>query len=331
MAEFSLIDRFCLDVGPNHSATKLSVGDDAAIVSIPSNKELAISVDTMVEGVHFYPGANAGDVAHKLLAVNLSDLAAMGASPKWATLAITLPSYDESWMQLFSDTLRQVAEKYSLQLIGGDTTQGSLTLSLQIMGLLDKGKGLTRSNARVGDDLYVSNTLGDAALALSCIEGQAHIKGMNLDVLRESLDRPVPQVELGKGLLNIADACIDVSDGLISDLGHIAAQSNVSFNIDVEKLPISSIYKQYLGLGGSHDLALNGGDDYQLAFTAKPDRRGEIDDLAKSLDIPISKIGKAIAACEEPIQLHLGDSVYRLSDEKERGYEHFTQQAEQGA
>lgn len=324
MSEFALIEQFCLGIGREHPLTKLSVGDDAAIISVPNDKELAVSVDTMVEGVHFYAGTDAGQIAHKLCAVNLSDLASMGATPKWATLALTIPDYNHDWLMAFSKALDQTAKHYGVELIGGDTSRGSLTLSLNIMGLLPKGKALTRASAKVGDDVYVSNTVGDPALALRCIEGDVHIKGMNLEILREQLDRPTPQVELGKGLLNIASACIDVSDGLYGDLMHVANRSGVSIRLDVERLPVSSIYKQYMSLGGNYDLALAGGDDYQLAFSVKRDRRGEIQDLAESSNTKISKIGKVVEKGVVPVNLRFKGQPYQLNEAN--AYQHFGDQ-----
>lgn len=321
MAEFSLIERFCQGIGPEHKATKLGIGDDAAVVAIPENMELAVSVDTMVEGVHFYPDADPAHIAHKLFAVNLSDMAAMGAKPKWATLTLTLPDSDVTWLTQFSESLNVIANHHGVQLIGGDTSRGTLNLSLHIMGVLPKGKALTRSKARVGDDVYVSNTLGDAALALACTEGQLTFRESQLAKILIALNKPEPQVELGVGLLNIANACIDVSDGIAADLGHIAKQSEVSIELDVDKLPLSAEYKQHLSMGGNHDLALAGGDDYELAFTAVRDRRGELNELSENLGVPLTKIGRVIQAQEQAVSLQLEGEPYELS--KALGYQHF--------
>ena len=322
MAEFSLIERFCKGVGPEHKGTLLGIGDDAAVLSIPDNMELAVSVDTMVAGVHFYADAEPGHIAHKLFAVNLSDMAAMGAKPKWATLTLTLPNSDHVWLQSFSDSLHELATRYGVQLIGGDTSKGTLNLSLHIMGLLPKGKALYRSKARVGDDVYVSNTLGDAALALQCTEGNLVFREAQLQNLLPALNQPIPQVELGQGLLNIANACIDVSDGIVADLSHVAKQSGVSIVIDVEKIPISAEYRQHLSMGGTYDFALCGGDDYELAFTAVKDRRGELIDLAEQLGVTLTKIGRVVAADEVPVTLQLEGEPYELSEAI--GYQHFS-------
>ena len=321
MQEFSLIERFCQNIGWRHSSTKIGVGDDAAVLQIPADMALAVSVDTMVEGVHFYPQANPAHLAHKLLAVNLSDMAAMGAQPKWATLALTLPTKDEVWLAAFSDALDKISKQYKVELIGGDTSQGPLVLSMQIMGLLPRGKVLTRGNARVGDDVYVSGTMGDAALALAGIQHRTKLSGLNLDQLRQALDRPTPQVELGTGLLNIANSCIDTSDGLVADLSHIATQSGVSIMLELERMPLSTGYKQYLKLGGDLEYAVSGGEDYQLAFTVFEDRRGEVIELARQLGIRLTKIGSVAHENEQPVMLQLNQKPYSL--ENNAGYQHF--------
>ena len=321
MAEFSIIERFCKNLGASHSETRLAVGDDAAVIAIPENMELAISADTMVEGVHFFADTDPALLAHKILAVNLSDMAAMGAEPKWATLALTLPDLNEQWIKQFSDSLNSLAGAYGVQIIGGDTTQGPLNLCINIMGLLPKSKSLTRANAKVGDHLYVSNHLGDTALALNCLDQGLQFKGMDLELLRKSLDTPIPQVDLGQNLLDIASACLDISDGLIADLGHIAKQSRVSFEIDIEQLPLSDQYRQYVCEGGNVDLALSGGDDYQLAFTVSPNSHEQINSLSEKLDTRLSRIGRVIDANDNAVSLFVDGKPYTLKNKS--GYEHF--------
>lgn len=322
MAEFSIIQKYCQKLGVKHDLTKLGIGDDAAIINIPDDRQLAISVDSMVEGVHFYAKSDPALIAHKLAAVNLSDMAAMGAEPKWATITLTLPNYDQAWLAAFSESLNKVAKQFELQIIGGDTTQGPLNISMQIMGLLPKGKALTRRGARLGQDVYVSNTLGDAALALHCIDTKLTYPEQRLERLRVALDKPQPQVLLGIGLLDIAHSCIDLSDGLIADLTHIAKMSEVSIEIDIERLPLSDQYQYYISNGGNVDLALTGGDDYQLAFTLESDRRAELLSLAKRIRVPVSKIGRVVDAQSEPVVTHRAGQSYTLS--KPSGYQHFT-------
>ena len=321
MAEFSIIERFCKNLGASHSETRLAVGDDAAVIAIPEGMELAISADTMVEGVHFFTDTDPALLAHKILAVNLSDMAAMGAEPKWATLALTLPELNEQWIKRFSDSLNNFARAYGVQIIGGDTTQGPLNLCINIMGLLPKGKSLTRAKAKVGDDLYVSNHLGDAALALNCLDQGLQFTGMDLKRLRKSLDTPIPQVDLGQNLLDVASACLDISDGLITDLGHIAKQSRVSFEIDIEQLPLSDQYHQYVSDGGNVDLALSGGDDYQLAFTASPNSHEQINVLSETLDTRLSRIGRVVDENDNAVSLFADGRPYTLKNKS--GYEHF--------
>ena len=323
MTEFSIIKRFCQGIGKQHSQTTIGVGDDAAVINIPPNKELAISTDTMVEGVHFFPGTKPELIAHKLLAVNLSDMAAMGAEPKWATMTMTLPTADDVWLKKFSRTLHEQALHYGVQLIGGDTTQGNLNLSINIIGLLPTGKALTRRQAEPGHDVYVSNTLGDAALALRAIEGNVSINDGDLVLLKKALDSPIPQVDLGKELLPIASACLDVSDGLLADLKHVCEQSSVSMSLDVSKVPVSKIYQKYLNNKEiTLDLAINGGDDYQLAFTADTQYRDDMQVLANKLSTPLVRIGKVVKQSTKAIQLFINEKPYSLKNRND-GYEHF--------
>lgn len=336
MAEFSLIERFCTGIGAQHSSTKIGVGDDAAVVSIPPSMELAISVDTMVAGVHFYPDVAPQNLAHKLLAVNLSDLAAMGAEPKWATMTLTTPTVDSQWLEQFSVSLDAIAKQYGVQLIGGDTTQGQLNLSIQIMGLLPQSKALTRRGAEVGDDVYVSNVIGDPALALHYLQADkdkskqsnSEFNDLLPTSLLATLEQPTPQLALGQGLLELANSCIDISDGLVADLSHIAQQSNVSIQLAVNDVPVSEHYQRYLDNGGDIDLALTGGDDYQLAFTVPTQRRALIDALANDLALPITRIGQVTARVSpesrqpnDLVALFNNGQPYELG--KNSGYEHF--------
>lgn len=321
MAEFSIIERFCSNLGVQHGDTNLTIGDDAAVITVPKGMELAISADTMVEGVHFFPNMDPALLAHKILAVNLSDMAAMGAEPKWATLALTLPQIDEAWLSDFSSSINRVATAYNVQIIGGDTTQGPLNLCLNIMGVLPAGQRLTRAGANLNDELYVSNNLGDAALALAGIKGELEITDDELTSLKIALETPVPQVTLGQSLLKVATSCLDVSDGLLADLAHIAKQSDVSFEVDVEKLPLSQEYQKYVAQGGDFDLALTGGDDYQLAFTVSPESQADIQQLSTKLNTPLTKIGKVVEAKSDSIVAFLDGKPYAV---KREGYEHFS-------
>lgn len=329
MSEFSLIDRYCQNIGVSHQATSIDVGDDAAVIQIPSNKELAISVDTMVEGVHFFPNVSAENLAHKIAAVNLSDMAAMGAEPKWATLALSLPKINENWLAAFSMSLNRVLTHYGVQLIGGDTTQGSLTLTMQIMGLVDKGEALTREGAQLGDVLYVSGQLGDAALALAVLKGEIDQGEMDRQHLLSCLEKPIPQVALGLEIAGFASSCIDISDGLVADIQHIAKASDIAISLDVERLPLSTSYAHYLDVGGNLDLALSGGDDYQLAFTANPMHQTTLEKISSELGVELTDIGKIVAkhddisssGSDHLLQLSFNGKPYAL--DRDLGYQHF--------
>jgi len=323
VSEFSLIKQYCKNVGINQPETILGVGDDAAIVQIPHGKELVISVDSLVENVHFFKETAAALIAYKLVSVNLSDMAAMGATPKWITLALTLPNNNESWLSDFSKSLNSICNNYQVQLIGGDTCRGPLVLSLQVMGLVDMGRALSRSNAKVGDDVYVSGSVGDASLALACVQGKVSLSKSDKNSLRSALDSPLAQVELGQNLLGVANSCIDVSDGLVGDLSHIAEQSGVTLSLDVETLPLSNIYSEYLIVGGTLNYALSGGEDYQLAFTAPIRYREKIAKLSEKLNVRITKIGSVLKEVDQKVILHNHGKLFTLSDDV--GYQHFSE------
>ena len=320
MAEFSIIEQFCHGIGPDQAETILGVGDDAAIVAVPDGMALAISVDTMVAGVHFYPNVSPATLAHKILAVNLSDMAAMGAEPKWATFALTIPQADSDWLRAFSDALKVMANRFKVQIIGGDTSQGPLNLSITIMGLLPKYKGLRRSGALVGDDIYVSNVLGDAALGLAVLENKVQLSTADRDHAVSALEAPEPRVDLGQALLGVANSCLDISDGLIGDLGHICQQSDVSIELDAGLIPLSDAYASFVASGGSLDMALNGGDDYELAFSARPDQAERIRAVAKQLGILLTRVGAVVAKGDEAVIVRLHGLRYSLPS----SFEHFS-------
>lgn len=327
MTEFSLIERYCQGIGASHESTILGVGDDAALLQVPPGMELVVSVDTMVEGVHFFPEVSPANLAHKLTAVNLSDMAAMGAEPRWATLALSLPHQDNDWLAEFSQSLDQISTEFGLQLVGGDTTQGPLILTMQVMGLVEQGSALRRNGARPGDDIYVSGAIGDAALALASLQGKASLDEAAFKKVIKRLETPVPQLKLGRALRGVGTSCIDISDGLIAELEHIAQNSQVAMKIDIDQVPVSDSYRQYVSAGGALDLALTGGDDYQLLFTAPTDRQQQIKDLSEALGIKISKIGQVLdrmngnIESDYPLQLHFHDKPFKLQDNS--GYQHF--------
>ena len=243
LTEFSLIKRFFTQNKVNNTSTQLGIGDDCALLSIPEGYELAVTTDTMVENIHFFADADPEQLGHKLLAVNLSDLASMGAKPLSVMLALTLPNIDENWLIAFSKGFLALAEQYSVDLIGGDTTSGPLTLTVQAMGLVPKNKALLRSTAKPGDFIYVTGFLGDAGLGLKIKQGY-DCKCPQLALKR--FNKPEPQIVAGLELLDIANACIDISDGLASDLGHILEQSNVGACLDWDALPLSNGVLEYI-------------------------------------------------------------------------------------
>ena len=265
--EFSLIERYFSTIRYSETPAFLGQGDDAAILDIPDGQQLVCSVDTLISGKHFPIDTSASDIAHKALAVNLSDLAAMAATPAWFLLSLTIPNSDENWLSEFSNTLRKQAQKYQVELVGGDTCKGELSISIQIMGLVERGKALTRSDARVGDMIVVSGVLGTAALGLSAIQGKVSLPESELDVVIKALNRPVARLELQSFLQEFATSCIDCSDGLIGDLRHILKASKVGAILRLDKIPMHP----WIQSNEQYHLALIGGDDYELCFTMNPD------------------------------------------------------------
>ena len=265
-SEFDLIYRYFSSLGAG-PAVDLSVGDDCAILRLEPNERLATSVDTMVEGVHFPDDMFPEDIGFRAVSVAVSDLAAMGARPIGMTVALTLPEADEFWINTFSQGLAQAVSEYKLPLVGGDTTRGPLTISVQVMGALPADKALLREGAQVGDLVYVSGTLGDAAGALAFLNGEWHPEPDAAEFLLQRFHRPRARVELGRELLGKATSAIDISDGLLADAGHIAAASGVSIDIECGRVPLSSALNSHLDSETKLKWALSGGDDYELCLT----------------------------------------------------------------
>jgi thiamine-monophosphate kinase len=265
----------------------LGVGDDAALFSLEQGYQLVTTTDTLIEGVHFSASTSAKDIAHKSLAVNLSDIASMGAKAKYFTLAITLPKIDKSWLQDFSDSLRKLSEHYKVSLIGGDTTRGSLNITITMIGIVESSKAMTRSGTRPGDGVYVSGTIGDAGfcfwkLSNGLVPSNQELKRLNC---------PTPRIELGLVLQNLASACIDVSDGLEQDLSHILKASSVGAVIEVEKIPISEALLSHIKDTNDWSIPLSGGDDYELCFTVHEDNEEALKNVSESCNINITRIG----------------------------------------
>lgn len=324
-SEFDLIRRYFTH--PTRQ-TALGVGDDAALVSVTGGMELAVSVDMLVAGTHFFADADPYQLGWKSLAVNLSDMAAMGALPKWATLAIALPQADESWIEKFANGFFACAGKYRVDLIGGDTTRGSLAISVQIMGEVPNGGALKRSGAKVGDEIWVSGRLGDAALGLAVLQGRYSLPEAELGACLSALHTPHPRVELGLGLRQLANSAIDISDGLLADLGHILECSNVGAEISLTDVPCSDFVSDHLFVSGHLAnkqvlaMVLAGGDDYELCFTAPAAHHDEITELSRELALPLSRIGQIINTAGDSALIIRGVNN-EIINIKETGFEHF--------
>ncbi|ROH85428.1 thiamine-phosphate kinase [Pseudomethylobacillus aquaticus] len=301
--------------------TTLGIGDDAALLDITPGMQLAVSADMLVAGTHFFPDADPRLLGWKSLAVNLSDMAAMGALPKWATLAIALPAADQAWLSAFSAGLFACANRYQVDLIGGDTTRGPLAISVQIMGEVAPGKALKRSGAKVGDDIWVSGTLGNAALALAALQQRYALSAEELESCISALHQPTPRVELGLLINMMAHSAIDISDGLLADLGHILKASGTGAEIHLGRLPISRLMHQRMTDPAVQQMVLAGGDDYELCFTAPTRNHGEIAKLAGLLGLPVSCIGQVTATPGLMVR-DLDQIIMQLS---QHGYDHFNQ------
>ena len=293
-SEFDIIRRYFTDQHSTRTDVSLGIGDDAALLKPPSDQSLVVSVDTLVSGVHFPDNTSPEAIGHKALAVNLSDMAAMGAEPGWFTLAITLPDEDENWLAQFSKGLFTLAREFNIQLVGGDTTRspqnGPLSITIQMMGFVPEGEALTRSGAIVGDSIYVTGSLGDAAAGLQVKQGNLNPLAPIAKRLLDKLEQPHPQVAAGLALRGLANAAIDVSDGLSADLGHVLTASGVGADIIINQLPLSDAF-QSLMLTDGWQLAASGGDDYELCFTVNKSNEKEQLKKFTSLECSCTKIG----------------------------------------
>ena len=293
MGEFDLIARFFKRPAQRQP---LGVGDDCALLAPAPGTHLAVSSDILVEGRHFLPGADPRRLGHKCLAVNLSDLAACGARPLAFTLALALPEADEAWLAPFSEGLLALADAHGCELVGGDTTRGPLNLCITVFGEVPAGQALLRSGARDGDDLYVSGTLGDARLALQAMRGEVTVPAPVLAAARERLDRPTPRVALGLALRGLATSAIDISDGLLGDLGHVLQASGVGATVDADAVATLLAAGTAVGSDLRRAYTLAGGDDYELAFTAPPAAREAVRVAAAQADTRVTRIGQIEAA-----------------------------------
>jgi len=291
--EFALIARHFTHPAPN---TVLGVGDDAALIAIGRGQGFAVSADMLVEGRHFFRGTDPAVIGYKALAVNLSDMAAMGARPRWVTLGVALPKADDSWVSAFTRTFMALARRHGVDLIGGDTTRGPLNLCVQIIGEVPLREALRRDAARPGDDIWVSGTLGDAALAVAARSRRIRFSPSDLQRATRRLDRPQPRVALGMALRRVARSAVDISDGLLADLGHICERSGVAAVIEIEALPVSPLMRRCRDSATGRAALLSGGDDYELCFTAAPAKRAAVERAGLQSKTPVTRIGRVIRA-----------------------------------
>ncbi len=307
-SEFSLIQQYFTQPLKNCSVNQLGIGDDCALMTVPKGYELAISTDTMIEEVHFFANADPRQLGHKLLAVNLSDLAAMGANPVSLTLALTIHKIDNHWLSEFSQGLKKLAQQFSVDIIGGDTTSGALALTIQAMGLVPQGLALKRSGAKVGDLIFVTGCLGDAGLGLKIEQG--YLCSSPEQALQQ-FHQPQPKIAEGIAIREYANACIDLSDGIASDLKHILKQSGVGARLDWEKIPRSKQVNEYILETDDWSLPLVAGEDYQLCFTVSPDKI----DL---IQIECTQVGTIEA--EQGLRIQRSGIINNL---EVKGFEHF--------
>jgi len=319
LTEFELIERYFRDCGAARSDVIAGIGDDAALVAVPPDTELVVATDTLVAGVHFPEGSPAASIGHRALAVNLSDLAAMGARAAWALLALTIPRAEEAWLAEFAAGLAALARAHGVALVGGDTTRGPLTVTVQLLGTVPPGAALRRCGGRAGDALFVSGTPGDAAAGLALEERRLAAEPLALAYLRERFLRPTPRMALGERLRGHASACIDVSDGLLGDAGKLARASQTGVEISFAAVPVSEPLVRAVGEEQARTLALTGGDDYELLFAVHPEKVS-----AMLADLPPERWGYtrigALRAAPGAEVLREG-TVMQFSHS---GYQHFT-------
>lgn len=319
MGEFELISRYLSQVGAKRSDATMGIGDDGAVLQVRDNYDLIVTTDTMVAGTHFFPDVDPRALGHKLVAVNVSDLAAMGAEPAWLSLALTLPAVDEAWLAAFAAGLHETAEYYNCQLVGGDTTRGPLSLTMIAKGIVPRSKALTRSGAKVGDYIYVTGTLGDAALGLKLCQGLHEVSKKHQTHILQRFHYPSARVALGQALRNIASSAMDLSDGLFSDIQHILNRSGVGASIDVSRLPLSQAVKDSCDSITAIRLALSGGEDYELLFTVPEAKRGSLDVLLSPYGIPVTCIGR-ITGVAGKLELKQAEQSFVY---EHHGFKHF--------
>lgn len=319
MKEFDLIGRYFSNSGHKRKDVVIGIGDDCAVTTVPENQQLAVTTDTLVAGVHFLNDAPAKSVAYKTVAVNLSDLAAMGAEPAWISLSLSLPEVNEAWLDDFVSGLHELTQYYSVQLIGGDTVKGPMAMTITAQGFIPPGSELTRSGAKPGDWVYVTGTLGDAGAGLDILQNNLEVAGEAKDVLVNRHYFPTPRVAVGTAIRRIATSCIDVSDGLISDLGHVLTASGCGANVHVDKLPLSRALTSAVSSEQAVEYALSAGDDYELIFTVGEEQRGSLETSLASTNVKATCIGQLTG---QPRVLSLLKDNEKYTPVTPTGYEH---------
>lgn len=320
LTEFDLIKRYFTHPAPG---ARLGVGDDAALVRAAPGMEIAVAADMLVCGTHFFADAEPGQLGHKALAVNLSDMAAMGATPRWATLALALPRAEPRWLRAFASGFMRLARQHGVDLVGGDTTRGPLNICVQIMGEVPAGQALRRDGARIGDEVWVSGQIGDAALALAALGKRIRLGPQELAAVARRLHRPAPRVALGVALRKIARSAIDISDGLCADLGHICERSGVAVTVNLEQLPVSAVLRRYLDRPAARAALLAGGDDYELCFTAAPARHRDILDVARQVGLALACVGSVQRASRGKSRVTVRSANGAIIDVPRGGFDHF--------
>lgn len=322
MKEFELINRYFKGRGITRRDVSLGIGDDCALVTVPQNCQLAVTTDTLVSGVHFFDDISPRALGHRALAVNLSDLAAMGAEPTWVSVALTLPNINQQWIEEFTEGMHEIAEYFNVQIIGGDTTQGSLTVTICAKGTVPEGKALRRAGAKVGDWVCVTGTLGDAGLAIESRKRGLSIEPEHLKYINSRFDYPTPRVAAGQVLRGLASSAIDVSDGLMADLTHILDMSQVSASINIENIPTSDAMRSSLNFEAQLPYILGYGDDYELLFTVSEDNKSMLELKLRQYGVEATCIGQ-IKSGEGHIELlHHGEKF----NFEQQGFEHFAKE-----
>jgi thiamine-monophosphate kinase len=318
--EFSIIDTFFKQQSHRRKDVLLGIGDDAALTLVPAGQALVTTTDTLLAGVHFLPDAEPSMIARKAVAVNLSDLAAMGAEPAWISLSISLPKADEKWLSKFASGIAEMTQFYSIQLIGGDTVQGPLAITITAQGFVPPEQALLRSKGKPGDFVYVTGTLGDAGLGLDLLLDKMTVDNpQHAQFVLNRLHNPTPRLLVGTSLRRIANACIDLSDGLGSDIRHILQASNCGATINVDKLPLSQAMRESVEVQKAVNYALSAGDDYELLFTVSEEQKGKLETAMLNTNVCFTCIGQ-LNGMSNKIEFRQNNTVI---DYQNTGYQHF--------